>query len=39
MAARANGFSFQILPKKPGSEDKPPKEKKPVPEPTRFISR
>ena len=38
LAARANGFSFQILPKKPGSEDKPPKankpkkEKKPKPE-------
>lgn len=29
LAARANGFSFQILPKKSGSEDKPPKENKP----------
>ena len=30
LAARANGFSFQLLPKKPGDEDKPQKEKKPV---------
>lgn len=29
LAARANGFSFQILPKKSGSEGKPPKENKP----------
>lgn len=29
LAARANGFSFQLLPKKPGDEDKPQKEKKP----------
>ena len=39
LAARANGFSFQILPKKPGSEDKPPKEKKPKKEKKRAAAR